>query len=218
MTRRWKQTWRGMCAPGGVGCLARARKELASYYPTYAEFEPLVPGNELETRPMQLLEVDEEGVAQLDPLNAEFDAAYLKDSAQPALDGKAHGRLSLGAHRDVQAVPGDPSAAQDAMVVQERPQTRVAHDGAKGRPDRCCLRRARRRATEWRQRGTKAGTRQTCRSGHHVAHRRYLPMLRYDHGDGGYPFRRSRWPVGSGDDDGGGRWSEGQGIPSAYRS
>ena len=67
----------------GRWVLARARKELASYYPTYAEFEPLVPGNELETRPMQLLEVDEEGVAQLDPLNAEFDAAYLKDPRNP---------------------------------------------------------------------------------------------------------------------------------------
>ena len=67
----------------GRWVLARARKDLASYYPTYAEFEPLVPGNELETRPMQLLEVDEEGVAQLDLLNAEFDAAYLKDPRNP---------------------------------------------------------------------------------------------------------------------------------------
>ena len=32
---------------------------------------------------MQLLEVDEEGVPQLDPLNAEFDAAYLKDPRNP---------------------------------------------------------------------------------------------------------------------------------------
>ena len=67
----------------GRWVLARARKELASYYPTYAEFEPLVPGNEFETRPMRLLEVDEEGVRQLDPLNAEFNAAYLKDPRNP---------------------------------------------------------------------------------------------------------------------------------------
>ena len=67
----------------GRWVLARARKELASYYPTYAEFEPLAPGKDFETRPMQLLEVDEEGVPQLDPLNAEFDAAYLKDPRNP---------------------------------------------------------------------------------------------------------------------------------------
>ena len=67
----------------GRWVLARARKELASYYPTYAEFEPLVPGNEFETRPMQLLEVDDEGMPQLDLLNAEFDAAYLKEPRNP---------------------------------------------------------------------------------------------------------------------------------------
>ena len=67
----------------GRWVLARARKDLASYYPAYAEFEPLARGNEFEARPMQLLEVDEEGVPQLDPLNAEFDTAYLKDPRNP---------------------------------------------------------------------------------------------------------------------------------------
>ena len=67
----------------GRWVLARARKRLASYYPTYAEFEPLVPGNDCEKRPMQLLEIDGEGVPELDPLNAEFDAAYLKDPCNP---------------------------------------------------------------------------------------------------------------------------------------
>ena len=67
----------------GRWVLARARKELASYYPTYAEFEPLAPGKEFEPRPMQLLEVDERGLPQLDPLNAEFAAAYLKDPRNP---------------------------------------------------------------------------------------------------------------------------------------
>ena len=67
----------------GRRVLARARKELASHYPTYAEFKPLAPGKEFEPRPMQLLEVDERGLPQLDPLNAEFDAAYLKDPRNP---------------------------------------------------------------------------------------------------------------------------------------
>ncbi len=67
----------------GRWVLAKARKELAPYYPTYAEFEPLKPGKDYEEKPMQLLEVDENGVPQIDPLNAEFDDAYLKDPQNP---------------------------------------------------------------------------------------------------------------------------------------
>ena len=67
----------------GRWVLARARRELAAHYPTYAGFEPLQPGAGFEPRPMQLLEVDEEGVPQVDPLNAGFDAAYLDDLRNP---------------------------------------------------------------------------------------------------------------------------------------
>ena len=67
----------------GRWVLARARKELAAYYPTYAGFEPLTPGMEYDPRSLQLLEIDEEGVAQVDSLNAEFDKAYLKDPENP---------------------------------------------------------------------------------------------------------------------------------------
>ena len=61
----------------GRWVLAKARTELAAYYPTYAEFEPLKPDAECEPRPRRLLEVDDAGVPQVDPLNAEFDDAYL---------------------------------------------------------------------------------------------------------------------------------------------
>ena len=67
----------------GRWVLARARKELARYYPTYADFQPLVPGRDYEPRPMRLLEADEDGVPQIDPLNAGFDDAYMKDSRNP---------------------------------------------------------------------------------------------------------------------------------------
>ena len=67
----------------GRWVLAKARTELAAHYPTYAEFEPLKADEEYEPRPMRLLEVDDEGVPQVDPLNAEFDAAYLKDPRNP---------------------------------------------------------------------------------------------------------------------------------------
>ncbi|MDE0182652.1 MAG: DUF1156 domain-containing protein [Caldilineaceae bacterium] len=67
----------------GRWVLARARKQLASYYPTYAEFVPLAPTSEDGPPPMQLLEVDAEGVPQLDPLNVEFEEDYLKDPRNP---------------------------------------------------------------------------------------------------------------------------------------
>ncbi|MXX38719.1 MAG: DUF1156 domain-containing protein [Gemmatimonadetes bacterium] len=67
----------------GRWVLAKARTELAAYYPTYAEFEPLKPDEEYAPRPMRLLEVDDEGIPQVDPLNAEFDAAYLKNPRNP---------------------------------------------------------------------------------------------------------------------------------------
>ena len=66
----------------GRWVLARARRELASCYPTYAEFQPLTPTDE-ERRPLRLLDLDENGVAQLDPLNAEFDDSYLKGPRNP---------------------------------------------------------------------------------------------------------------------------------------
>ena len=67
----------------GRWVLARARKELASYYPTFAEYQPLTPTGEEQQRPLCLLDMDENGVAQLDPLNEEFNDAYLKDPDNP---------------------------------------------------------------------------------------------------------------------------------------
>ena len=67
----------------GRWVLAKARAELAAYYPTYAEYEPLDPDTDFEAQPPQLMEVDEDGVPQIDPLNAEFDDDYLNDPRNP---------------------------------------------------------------------------------------------------------------------------------------
>ena len=67
----------------GRWALAQARRELAASYPTYAEFQPLTPNGGGEPRPLQLLETDADGIAQLDPLNAEFDDTYLLDPENP---------------------------------------------------------------------------------------------------------------------------------------
>ena len=67
----------------GRWALGRARRELAAYYPTYAEYQPLASGSEEKMSQLQLLEVDDDGLAHVDPLNAEFNSAYLADSKNP---------------------------------------------------------------------------------------------------------------------------------------
>ncbi len=67
----------------GRWALARARRDLSANYPTYADFEPMAWGVHFEPQPMRLLHTDENGVPILDPLNAGFDAAYLRDPSKP---------------------------------------------------------------------------------------------------------------------------------------
>ena len=197
----------------GRWVLARARKELASYYPSYAEFEPLAPGKNYEPRPMRLLEIDNDGVAQLEPLNAGFDAAYLKDPRNPRWIAKptvaylwartvtckqCRATLPLLKTRwlckkdrkrvllamDLPAAVHGPPACPCLAGRQVACFSRQGQAGA----GRRCLRRAERRAAQRRQRGTAARARQAHWSGDHVADRRNLPVLRRDHDHGGYPF------------------------------
>ena len=67
----------------GKWVLAKARAELAAYYPTYAECEPIDPDQDYKRQSPQLLEVDEDGIPQLDPLNIEFDDDYVSDPRNP---------------------------------------------------------------------------------------------------------------------------------------
>ena len=67
----------------GRWVLARARKDLVPFYPTYAEFQPLSADAEYEPQPIRLLDVDEIGCPQLEPLNSEFDVNYLSDPSNP---------------------------------------------------------------------------------------------------------------------------------------
>ncbi len=77
----------------GTWVLERARQELAEFYPTYADFEPLpltpkeqrdglVPYS-YEHRARQLVPLDPNGRPEVAKLNADFDAAYLKDKCNP---------------------------------------------------------------------------------------------------------------------------------------
>ena len=68
----------------GRRVLARVRSRLAERYPTYAEFQALEPGGKpFEARPLALLVPDEAGETDAGPLNAAFDAVYLKDPRNP---------------------------------------------------------------------------------------------------------------------------------------
>jgi adenine-specific DNA methylase len=68
----------------GQWVLKEARRELARFYPTYVEFMPLKPGHvHYEKRPMQCAPLTEDGLPDLDALNAEFAPTWLEDESQP---------------------------------------------------------------------------------------------------------------------------------------
>jgi adenine-specific DNA methylase len=68
----------------GQWVLDRARRELAQYYPTYADFEPLKKDQiAFEHQPMRLVPLKEDGTADIESLNAEFTADYLADKRNP---------------------------------------------------------------------------------------------------------------------------------------
>ena len=68
----------------GRRVLAETRRQLARRYPTYAAFQALKPGGRpFEPRPLTLLAAGANGDTDVSPLNAEFDAVYLKDPRNP---------------------------------------------------------------------------------------------------------------------------------------
>ena len=68
----------------GQWVLDRARRDLARFYPTYADFEPLKKSEQpYEPRPMQLVPLREGGTPDIDKLNVEFTADYLADPRNP---------------------------------------------------------------------------------------------------------------------------------------
>ena len=168
----------------GRWVLARARRELASFYPTYADFESLEPGTQYDPCPMRMLELDENGVAQIDPLNAEFDTAYLHDPRNPRWIAKPTVAYLWARTVSCKQCRATLPLLKTRLAVQEGQQARPPDDGAKGRPHGRSLRGAARCAPERRQRGAAAGTRQTHWGRNHVPDRRNLPKLRryYDHG------------------------------------
>jgi putative DNA methylase len=69
----------------GQWVLIQARRELAQFYPTYADFEPLERTNQksYEKQPMRLAPLKEDGTADIEALNSEFSNEYLSDKRNP---------------------------------------------------------------------------------------------------------------------------------------
>lgn len=68
----------------GQWVLDRARRELAQYYPTYADFEPIKKDEiAYEHQPMRLVPLNEDGTPDIDSLNDEFTQEYLEDKRNP---------------------------------------------------------------------------------------------------------------------------------------
>lgn len=69
----------------GQWVLDRARRDLARFYPTYADFEPLDRGTPkpYEKQPISLVPLNENGTPDAGRLNAEFSKEYLTDKRNP---------------------------------------------------------------------------------------------------------------------------------------
>lgn len=69
----------------GQWVLESARRDLAKFYPTYADFEPLdlKQPKPYEKQPMRLVPLKEDGTLNIDELNSGFTDPYLKDKRNP---------------------------------------------------------------------------------------------------------------------------------------
>jgi putative DNA methylase len=67
----------------GKWVLNRARRDLAKFYQTYADFEPLKPGKAYEKQSMRFVPLKDDGTADIDALNAESSEEYLVDARNP---------------------------------------------------------------------------------------------------------------------------------------
>jgi putative DNA methylase len=82
----------------GQWVLDHTRKELAQFYPTYADFEHLsltkkdlkngIVPKPFEKQPLRLVLVNENGIPDIDALNEEFSNDYLADKRNPRWIGK----------------------------------------------------------------------------------------------------------------------------------
>jgi len=68
----------------GRWVLAQAQRDLERFYPTYANFEPLVDvTHSIERHPLTLVPLNADGIPDIGRLNTEFSPTYLAEKANP---------------------------------------------------------------------------------------------------------------------------------------
>lgn len=67
----------------GRKVLAQASQKLAQLYPTYADWQPVMPGRAFEPQPTRLIEVHEDGRSDAARLNMDLTDEYLQDKFNP---------------------------------------------------------------------------------------------------------------------------------------
>lgn len=69
----------------GQWVLQNTRRDLARFYPTYADFEPIPGGHPkpYEQQPMRLVPLRKDGTPDIQALNSEFSKEYLHDKSNP---------------------------------------------------------------------------------------------------------------------------------------
>ena len=198
----------------GRRVLAAARRRLARRYPTYAAFQALKPGGRpFEPRPLTLLAPDADGNADAGPLNAAFDAVYLKDARNPRWVAKptvaylwARTVRCKGCRATIPLLKTRWLAKKGAKRVlltmtpaAERHRRRVRGRG--------------RRAAGRRQSRAAARARPADGRRHDESLRRAVPPLPGHHDDAGSASRRPRRATGRRPDRGRRRRTARQGVP-----
>ena len=132
---------------------------------------------------MRLSELDDDGIAQLDPLNAEFNESYLKDPHNSRWVAKPTVAYLWARTVSCKQCRATLPLLKTRWLCKEGQQARTPGYGTELRPDGRYLRGAARRPPARRQHGAAARARQAYRGRHHIPHRRHLPLLRrhYDH-------------------------------------
>lgn len=67
----------------GRKVIAEARKELSCLYATYADWQPLLPGQPFEPQPTRLIESNKDGLVDVDSLNGDLTTEYLDNKFSP---------------------------------------------------------------------------------------------------------------------------------------
>ncbi len=121
MKANCRQILLGCSRLGAVGASAQTRRDLAKFYPTYADFEPLKKNSvAYEYQPTKVAQLKEDGTPDIELLNDEFSDDYLAIKGNPRWVVKQTVRFSLGQNCCLQELPRRISLDQNALAGEIR--------------------------------------------------------------------------------------------------